>query len=86
MPRVVAVGLDRHYFEGVADIPRLQQLNREPGLSQRCMEPLRQRSGFQADPRQIQVQCSKPRDQILRFAGDLALANDFAVAIDNAEA
>jgi hypothetical protein len=40
MPRVVAVGLDRHDLERVVHVPRLQQLDREPGLSQRRTEPL----------------------------------------------
>jgi hypothetical protein len=37
--RVVAVGLARHCLDRVVQVPRLQQLDRKPGLAQRFPLP-----------------------------------------------
>ena len=47
---IVAVRLHRHRFEGIADVSRLQKLNRKARLPQRRVQPLRQRTCFKPDP------------------------------------
>ena len=76
--RILAIGLHRHRLEGIAHVPRLQQLDRKPGFPHRRIQPLRQRSSLQPDPRQAQAQRPEPADQRLRLAGNLGLANDLA--------
>ena len=48
---ILAVGLDRHCLERVPDVPGLEQFDRQPRFPHACIQPLRQRSGLQSDPR-----------------------------------
>ncbi len=81
---VIAVRLHRHRFECVANMPRLQKLNRKTRLAQRCIEPLRQRSSLQADPLDLRAQQPEPGDQRLRLTRNLCLPNNIPRAVDNA--
>ena len=47
---IVAVRLHQHRFEGIADVSRLQKLNRKARLPQSRVQPLRQRTCFKPDP------------------------------------
>ena len=47
---ILAVGFDRHGLESIADMPGLQQLHCKPCRCQASIEPLREWTGFQADP------------------------------------
>jgi len=82
--RIVAVALDRHRLKRVPHMAGFQKLDYKPGLPHRRIEPLRQRRGLQPDPRNAKSKRAKPRDQRLRLACNLALANDLAGGVHNA--
>ena len=62
------------------------QLDRKSRLPHRRIQPLRQRPGFQSDPRQAEAKRREPDDQHRRLARNLALAHDLAARIHNANA
>ena len=66
---VVAVRLHRHRLEGIADVPRLQKLNRKARLPQRRVQPLRQRTCFESNPLQRHP---SERNQAISASGSLA--------------
>jgi hypothetical protein len=62
------------------DVPGLQQHRLEAGGGQAGVQPLRERSGLQADAGQRQTELAEETDERLRLAGDLGLAHDLPVA------
>src|SRR6188768_23890 len=74
--RVVAVSLHRHGLERVTHVTGLQQLHRKPRLPHARVQPLRQRTRFQPDPRDLDPQLAKPGDQRLGLTRYLGLAYD----------
>ena len=84
--RVLAVGLHRHRLERVPHVPGLKQLHREPGLAHRRVQPLRQRTRLQADPRHLDAKSAEPGDQRLRLARHLRLAHDPPRGVHHAHA
>ncbi|MGY3540476.1 hypothetical protein ACVIIY_004696 [Bradyrhizobium sp. USDA 4515] len=83
---IVAVRLHRHRLEGFANVPRFQQLDRKPCVSQTRIQPLRQGACLQPDPFQYQTQRPEPGDQRRRLARNLRLAQNLACPIDKANA
>ena len=67
-------------------MPGLQQHNLEPGLHKAGMQPLRERTGLQADAGQWHVQAGEKGGQRFRLAGDFGLANNLSRGIEDADA
>jgi hypothetical protein len=85
-PRVVAVGLHRHRLERVMRVARFEQFDRKTRFLHGRVQPLRQRACLQTDPCEPNPKASKPADEGRRLARSLALSEDLAVAIHNANA
>jgi hypothetical protein len=81
---VLAVGLDRHRRQRRLHMPGFQQHRLEACLAQASVQPLRQRTGLQPDPRHLQAKLAKPANQRLRLTRHLRLAHDPAGGIDHA--
>jgi hypothetical protein len=71
---ILAVGLDRHRLQRGPHMPRLQQLDRQPGIRHPGEQPLRQRTRLEADPPHRAVLRGEPGNQGLRLARHLGLA------------
>jgi hypothetical protein len=83
---IAPVSLDRHGRQRCLDVPRLQQHGCQAGLVQPVVQPLRQRTRLQADPRDRQVEAAYERHQRLRLARNLGLPDDLASHIEHAQA
>ena len=83
---IVAVRLHRHRLEGVANVPRLQKLNRKACIPHRRVQPLGQRTRLKSNPLARQPQRSEPGDQSFRLAQKLCLAQNLARSIDKTDA
>ena len=68
---ILAVSLHRHRLERIADVSGLQQFYRKPSLAHRRIQPLRQRTGLQPDPRHRKANLAEPGDQCRWLAGNL---------------
>jgi hypothetical protein len=83
--RVVAVGFDRHDRGRALHAPGFNTNRREAGSLQTCVEPRRQRPGFQAKTFNRNSDRLQPSSDRLRFSIRLALSKDDAGIIDNAD-
>ena len=67
-------------------MPRFQQHGLEPRIVQPVVEPLRQRTSFQADPHDGQIKPAQELGQRLGLARDLRLPDDLACRVQHAQA
>lgn len=83
--RIPAIGLHGHRLQDRLDLARFHQDQLEAGFGQFAMEPLRERSGLEADRLDEPGQLVEERDEGLRFAGQLRALQDASVLVEHAE-
>jgi hypothetical protein len=67
--RILTVGLDHHCRKRRLHVPRLEHHHLKPGCDQTGIQPLRQRSRFEPDPRHSGLQ---PTEKPNQASGSLA--------------